>query len=103
MAVRRVLIANYLLAMLSGVMWYGQFFFYGMGTTQLGAYHFASWSLHMAFIIVFSNLWGLCLGEWKGVNRQTQAALWLGIITLIIVAAIIATFGSILQRGYGRG
>lgn len=26
----------------------------GMGTTRMGDYDFASWSIHMAFIIVFS-------------------------------------------------
>jgi multiple sugar transport system permease protein len=35
--------------------------------------------------------------------QQVGKASALGIITLVIVAAIIATFSSILQRGYGRG
>jgi multiple sugar transport system permease protein len=34
---------------------------------------------------------------------QVGKASALGIITLIIVAAIIAAFSHILQRGYGRG
>jgi ABC-type sugar transport system permease subunit len=34
---------------------------------------------------------------------QVGKASALGIITLILVAAIIATFSSVLQRGYGRG
>lgn len=84
-----VLVVNYMLAVLSGLMWYGQFFFYGMGTTKMGKYEFASWSLHMAFIIVFSNLWGVCLGEWKLVNRRTRLALWFGILTLIASTVLI--------------
>ncbi|MDC0935980.1 L-rhamnose/proton symporter RhaT [Pirellulales bacterium] len=45
---------NVLLAVVSGVIWFGQFFFYGMGSTKLGeAYDFSSWSIHMAFIIIF--------------------------------------------------
>jgi hypothetical protein len=46
-----------------GATWYPQFMFYGMGATRMGAYDFGSWTLHMAFIIVFSNLWAVRLGE----------------------------------------
>lgn len=79
-----VLFRNYLLALVSGLMWYGQYFFYGMGATKMGDYDFASWSIHMAAIIIFSNLWGLWLNEWKLVDRKTRTYLWIGIITLIL-------------------
>ncbi len=71
------------------MMWYGQFFFYGMGTTQMGRYDFASWSLHMAFIIIFSNLWGVVLREWRLVDQRTRIVLWAGIITLIASTVLI--------------
>src|SRR5512137_1617308 len=32
------LLANYFLSLISGMMWYGQFFFYGMGTTKMGKF-----------------------------------------------------------------
>jgi L-rhamnose-H+ transport protein len=83
------LLFNYFLSFISGLMWYGQFFFYGMGTTKMGKFDFASWSIHMASIIIFSNLWGLWLKEWAHVNRQTRAYLWLGIITLLISVIMI--------------
>lgn len=86
---RTTLLSNYFLAIISGMMWYGQFFFYGMGTTQMGRYDFASWSLHMAFIIIFSNLWGVVLSEWRLVDRRTKAVLWAGIITLIASTVLI--------------
>lgn len=85
----KTLLKNYLLAFLSGAMWYGQFFFYGMGTTKMGRYDFASWSIHMAFIIVFSNIWGIYLNEWKLVNRRTKSALLIGILILIVSTFII--------------
>ncbi|CAL1519358.1 L-rhamnose/proton symporter RhaT [Chitinophaga sp. MM2321] len=84
-----LLLRNYLLSILSGLMWYGQYFFYGMGATKMGKYDFASWTLHMATIILFSNLWGLGLKEWKLVNRRTQIYLWAGIIMLIISVVFI--------------
>jgi L-rhamnose-H+ transport protein len=80
---------NYMWAIISGMMWYGQYFFYGMGATKMGDYDFASWSLHMAAIIIFSNLWGIGLNEWKGVNAKTRNALWGGIIMLIVSVLVI--------------
>ena len=77
------LAANYLFSALAGTTWYLQFMFYGMGTTQMGAYDFSSWTIHMAFIIVFSNLWGLWFREWKGTSRRTHRLIFTGIIVLI--------------------
>lgn len=81
---------NYGFAALGGVIWYGQFFFYGMGTTKLGEqYDFSSWSIHMAFIIVFSNLWGIYYREWRGTSRNTKALVAAGILTLIASTMVI--------------
>ena len=83
-------VRNYLLSALGGVIWFGQFFFYGMGTTKLGdQFDFSSWSIHMAFIIVFSNLWGLYFREWRGTSRRTQTLVWAGIATLIASTVVI--------------
>ncbi len=85
---------NYLLAIAGGVTWYFQFFFYGMGTTFLGEkYEFASWTLHMAFIIIFSTLWGLYFKEWKGVSKKTMRTLWLG-LAIIIFSTILIGVGN---------
>ncbi len=85
---------NYLWAIIGGVTWYLQFFFYGMGTTFLGKkYDFASWSIHMAFIIFFSNLWGLYFREWKGVSKQTVRILATG-LAIIIIAILMVGLGS---------
>ena len=55
-------VSNFIFSALAGTTWYFQFMFYGMGAANLGRdYDFASWSIHMAFIIVFSNMWGLIL------------------------------------------
>jgi L-rhamnose-H+ transport protein len=91
---RAVQIRNYLLSMTGGVIWYGQFFFYGMGTTKLGEkYDFSSWTIHMAFIIIFSNLWGIVFHEWRGTSTRTRAWVWAGVLTLI---------GSTILIGYGN-
>lgn len=83
------LMTNYILCMIAGVLWYLQFFFYGMGSTQMGKYDFASWTLHMAFIIITSNVVGLLTKEWKGSNKKTIRCILAGIFTLIFSTVII--------------
>jgi len=80
---------NYVLCMISGILWYLQFFFYGMGETQMGKYKFASWTLHMAFIIVTSNVIGLLTKEWKGSDKKTVWCLLAGIVVLILSTIIV--------------
>lgn len=84
-----LLLNNLFFTLLSGVMWYAQFFFYGMGATKMGRYGFASWTLHMATIILFSNCWGIWLKEWRGVDRRTLGYLWLGMIGLTVSVVLI--------------
>ncbi len=76
---------NYFWAMLGGLTWYLQFFFYGMGTTFIGhEFEFASWSIHMSFIILFSNLWGIYFHEWKGISRKTASILTIGLLIVFV-------------------
>jgi len=89
------LLPNYLFSALAGIIWYFQFFFYGMGTTRMGRYDFSSWSIHMAFIIIFSNLWGLVLREWKGSGPRTRRLMIAGLAVLIASTAVIG-FGNYL-------
>jgi L-rhamnose-H+ transport protein len=83
------LLRNYLLSALGGTLWYFQFFFYTMGESQMGAYKFSSWTLHMASIILFSTLWGFALREWAGASRRTRALIWSGVGCLVGSTVII--------------
>jgi L-rhamnose-H+ transport protein len=76
------LATNYVFSALAGITWYLQFMFYGMGTTKMGRYDFSSWTIHMAFIIVFSNLWGLFFKEWKGASVRTHRIVFAGLLVL---------------------
>ena len=88
---------NYMFAALGGITWYLQFFFYGMGATYLSEkYGFASWSLHMGFIIVFSTLWGVYFKEWKGISAKTNTVLWVG-MSVIMIAILMIGMGSYLD------
>ncbi|HSC38149.1 MAG TPA: L-rhamnose/proton symporter RhaT, partial [Chitinophagaceae bacterium] len=86
------LLANYLFAALAGTTWFLQFFFYGMGESRLGNGP-SSWILHMSFIILVANFWGLALKEWKGVQRKTKFTIIAGILT-ILISVLIVGFGN---------
>ena len=85
---------NYLFSALAGTTWFLQFFFYGMGESKLGN-GASSWILHMAFIILTSNLWGMALKEWKGVSKKTFRTILAG-IAVIILSVIIVGYGNSL-------
>jgi L-rhamnose-H+ transport protein len=89
-------LGNYLFSALAGTTWYFQFFFYTMGETQMGKYSFASWTLHMASIIIFSTMWGWLLHEWKGSSRKTHGLIAAG-IGLLILSTMIIGLGTYLK------
>jgi L-rhamnose-H+ transport protein len=93
---RAPVLGNYLLSSLGGLLWYGQFFFYTMGESQMGRYGFSSWTLHMASIILFATLWGFALNEWLGASRRTRALVWGG-IGLLIGATVVIGAGNMLN------
>jgi L-rhamnose-H+ transport protein len=69
-----------------------------MGTTKMGQYDFTSWSIHLAFVIVFSTLCGLMLREWKGVGRKTLGLVWVAILILIGSTMLTAVGNAISQK-----
>jgi len=87
---------NYLFAAVAGITWYLQFMFYGMGSTKMGAYDFASWTLHMSFIIIASNLWSLYLKEWKDSGPKATKTLVAG-IGVIALSTVLIGLGGYLE------
>jgi len=96
------MLANYVFSALAGTTWYFQFFFYTMGETQMGRFGFASWTLHMASIIIFSTMWGWIFHEWKGSSKKAHSLIASGILTLII-STIVIGFGTWLKSQTGAG
>jgi len=93
---------NYLFSALAGTTWYFQFFFYTMGATQMGKYDFASWTLHMASIIIFATMWGWIFHEWKGSSKKAHLLIGGGIATLILSTAVIG-LGAAMNGGKTLG
>ena len=78
---------NLVFCCLAGLLWYSQFFGLSLGKGFLTDYPVLitfSWCILMSLNVVFSNVWGIILKEWKGVSRKTVAVLVAGIIILII-------------------
>ena len=77
---------NVLFCALAGVLWYSQFFGLGMGKSFFAEAPLMlafSWSILMSLNVLFSNLWGILLHEWRGVDRRTAAVLVTGLLILI--------------------
>ena len=89
-------LGNYLFSALAGTCWYFQFFFYTMGATQMGKYDFASWTLHMASIIIFSTMWGWIFHEWRGSSKKAHLLIAGGIATLVL-STIVIGYGTWLK------
>ena len=43
-----------------------------------------SFCILMALNVVFSNVWGIILKEWKGCSKKTMTVLVIGIVVLIV-------------------
>jgi L-rhamnose-H+ transport protein len=86
---------NYLLAVLTGTLWYGQFFFYNLGHVRMGAYAFSSWAIHMIMLVLFSNLLAMLLREWKGCRPRTTLAITFS-LAVLIAAVLLLTYGNYL-------
>ena len=81
-----VFVNNVLFCALAGVLWYSQFFGLEMGKSFLTGSPVIlafSWSILMSLNVIFSNVWGILLKEWKGCNGRTLATLTAGIAILL--------------------
>lgn len=84
---------NWLMALATGLFWYGQFFFYNLGHVRMGTYKFTSWAIHMIMLVLISNLVGVLFKEWHGVRRRTQAAITASLFVLM-AAVLLLTYGN---------
>ena len=78
---------NLLFCLLAGALWYSQFFGLALGKgflTESPTLMTLSFCILMALNVVFSNVWGIILKEWKGCSSKTIAVLVCGIVVLVI-------------------
>jgi L-rhamnose-H+ transport protein len=89
------LLVNFVMAVLTGTLWYSQFFFYGLGHVRMGKYQYSSWAIHMIMLVLFSSVAGLLLREWVRCRRKTIVTLVLALVILVI-AVLALTYGNYL-------
>lgn len=88
---------NWAMAVLTGCLWYGQFFFYNLGHVRMGDYKFTSWAIHMIMLILFSIVVGWVFKEWRGSRSRTKLSV--GLAFIVLVGAVLAlTWGNHLAE-----
>jgi L-rhamnose-H+ transport protein len=95
---KAVLPINFAMAALTGLLWYGQFFFYNLGHVRMGQYEFSSWAIHMIMLVLFSNLIAVFFREWTGRRRTTQGTIALA-LAVLVAAILTITYGNYLGAG----
>jgi L-rhamnose-H+ transport protein len=68
-----------------------------MGESKLGN-GASSWILHMAFIILIANIWGLVLNEWKGVSKKAFTTVIVGIAVVILSVFVVGQGNAMKER-----
>ncbi|HEV8282945.1 MAG TPA: L-rhamnose/proton symporter RhaT [Chitinophagaceae bacterium] len=86
---------NYFMSVLTGFLWYGQFFFYGLGHVRMGNYKFTSWAIHMIMLVLLSSMAGLIMKEWKSCSAKTIRLL-VSALLILIIAILLLTYGNYL-------
>lgn len=77
---------NVFFCALAGLLWYSQFFGLAIGKSYFaegGVMIALSWSILMSLNVIFSNVWGILLKEWKGAKSSTLVILVIGMLILI--------------------
>ena len=83
------------LAILTGCLWYGQFFFYNLGHVRMGTFKFTSWAIHMIMLVLISHALGLILREWRGCRPRTWLAVAVS-LAVLVSAVLLLTYGNYL-------
>lgn len=90
----KVLLLNYLFALLAGLLWFSQFIVYGMGKSKMGPFTFTSWGILMALTIAFATIWGLIRKEWKGASVKVYFLMILSLVIIVLASFMIGISGS---------
>jgi L-rhamnose-H+ transport protein len=81
-----IFVNNLLFCALAGLLWYSQFFGLELGKSFLTGSPVLlafSWCILMSLNVLFSNVWGIILKEWKGAGQKTILVLIIGLLLLV--------------------
>jgi L-rhamnose-H+ transport protein len=89
--------ANIFFAAVAGAIWCSQFISFKTGEPKMGDTSYIGWAVLMASSILFSQILGVFLGEWKGTSRKTVSRLSFGLV-LLIVSAVVSGYSGYLKQ-----
>jgi len=95
---RASLPVNWLMAVFTGCLWYGQFFFYGFGhyyIQKAAGFEQMCWAVHMILLILLGTLVGIISSEWKRCRSRTYLALAVS-LALLIAGKLTLDYGNYL-------
>lgn len=91
----RSVLPNFSFAAIAGAIWCAQFICFKTGEPKMGHTSYIGWAVLMASQILFSQILGLFLGEWKGTGRKTRNLLGAGLLLLILSSVVAGYAGSL--------
>jgi L-rhamnose-H+ transport protein len=92
---RAPITGNFFFASLAGLLWCLQFVCFKTGEPKMGSTSYIGWAVLMAASILFSQLLGIFLGEWKGTGTKTRSLLAAGLVLLIASSLVAGYAGSL--------
>lgn len=97
---RASLPVNWIMAIGTGCLWYGQFFFYGFGhfyIEKVKGFEQTCWAIHMILLILLGTVVGIVFKEWSKCRPRTYVALGLA-LGLLIVGKLALDYGNFLGQ-----
>ena len=97
---RTSLPVNWIMAILTGCLWYGQFFFYGFGhfyIEKVKGFEQTCWAIHMILLILLGTVVGILFKEWAKCRPRTYIALGIA-LALLIVGKLSLDYGNYLGQ-----
>jgi L-rhamnose-H+ transport protein len=92
------LAGNLFFSAAAGAIWCAQFICFKTGEPLMGSTSYIGWAVLMATAILFGQLFGLVLGEWKGASKKTVELLTAGLVLLLGSSGIAAAAGYLASR-----
>jgi L-rhamnose-H+ transport protein len=77
-------------AVIAAILWFGALGAYGLGAAKMGKLGTViGWPVFVGLSLIFSNIWGIRSGEWKGAEKLIRI-LVLGVLVLIVATVALA-------------
>jgi len=91
---------NWSMAILTGCLWYSQFFFYGFGhyfIMKVKGFEQTCWAIHMILLILLGTIAGVLFKEWRGTSARTRVLLATS-IGLLSLGMLLLGYGNFLGQ-----